>query len=125
MKIKKDDNVLVIAGKDKGKKGKVRFVYPKDHQALIEGVNIIKTHSKAKAQVKQAGIIEREAPINLSDLMLIVIVVTIPFVLVTKPWTTVKKQEFVVLVVRLSNNGWSERKVSQRSYAQTDGSQRL
>ena len=70
MKIKKDDNVLVIAGKDKGKKGKVRFVYPKEHKALIEHVNMIKTHSKAKAQVKQAGIIEREAPIDLSDVML-------------------------------------------------------
>jgi large subunit ribosomal protein L24 len=71
MKIKKDDNVLVIAGKDKGKKGKVRFVYLKEHKALIEGVNIIKTHSKAKAQVKQAGLIEREAPIDLSDVMLL------------------------------------------------------
>ena len=71
MKIKKDDNVLVIAGKDKGKKGKVRFVYPRKHHALIEGVNIIKTHSKAKAQVKQAGLIEREAEVDLSDIMLI------------------------------------------------------
>jgi large subunit ribosomal protein L24 len=71
MKIRKDDNVLVIAGKDKGKKGKVRFVYPKQHKALVEGVNMIKTHSKAKAQVKQAGIIEREAPIELSDVMLL------------------------------------------------------
>ena len=51
MKIKKDDNVLVIAGKDKGKKGKVRFVYPKEHKAMVEGVNMIKTQSKAKAQV--------------------------------------------------------------------------
>jgi large subunit ribosomal protein L24 len=71
MKIKKDDNVLVIAGKDKGKKGKVRFVYPRKQQVLIEGVNMIKTHSKAKAQVKQAGLIEREAAIDLSDVMLI------------------------------------------------------
>jgi large subunit ribosomal protein L24 len=71
MKIKKDDNVLVIAGKDKGKKGKVRFVYPKEHKALIEGVNMIKTHSKARAQVKQAGLIEREASIDLSNVMLI------------------------------------------------------
>ena len=71
MKIKKDDNVLVIAGKDKGKKGKVRFVYPKKNQALIEGVNMIKTHSKAKAQVKQAGLIEREASIDLSNVMLL------------------------------------------------------
>jgi len=59
MKIKKDDNVLVIAGKDKGKKASP-FCVSKNHQALIEGVNIIKTHSKAKAQVKQAGIIERK-----------------------------------------------------------------
>lgn len=71
MKIKKDDNILVIAGKDKGKKGKVRFVYPRENKALIEGVNLIKTHSKAKAQVKQAGIIEREAPVDLSNVMLI------------------------------------------------------
>jgi large subunit ribosomal protein L24 len=71
MKIKKDDNVLVIAGKDKGKTGKVRFVYPRKHQALIEGVNMIKTHSKARAQVKQAGIIEREASVDLSNVMLI------------------------------------------------------
>ncbi len=71
MKIRKEDNVLVIAGKDKGKKGKIRFVYPKDNRVLVEGVNMIKTHSKAKAQVKQAGLIEREAPINMSDVMLI------------------------------------------------------
>jgi len=71
MKIKKDDTVLVIAGKDKGKKGKVRFVYPKEGRAMIEGVNMIKTHSRTKSQVKQAGIIEREASVDLSDLMLL------------------------------------------------------
>jgi len=71
MKIRKEDNVLIIAGKDKGKKGKVRFVYPKRNRILIEGVNMIKTHSRARQQVRQAGIIEREAPIALSDVMLI------------------------------------------------------
>ena len=71
MKIRKDDNVLVIAGKDKGKKGKVRFVYPKERRALVEGINMIKTHSKAGAQVKQAGLIEREGVIDLSDVMLL------------------------------------------------------
>jgi len=70
MKIKKNDNVLVIAGKDKGKKGKVRFVYPDDKRVMVEGVNMIKKHAKAKAQVKQGGIIEREAPISISDVML-------------------------------------------------------
>ncbi|MDD5190057.1 MAG: 50S ribosomal protein L24 [Dehalococcoidales bacterium] len=71
MKIRKEDNVLVIAGKDKGKKGKVRFVYPKNSRVLVEGINMIKTHSRAKAQVKQAGLIEREATIAISDVMII------------------------------------------------------
>jgi large subunit ribosomal protein L24 len=71
MKIRKEDNVLVTAGKNKGKKGKIRFVYPKDNRILVEGVNMIKTHSRAKAQVKQGGLIEREAPIHISDVMLI------------------------------------------------------
>jgi large subunit ribosomal protein L24 len=47
MKIKKNDNVLVIAGKDKGKKGKVRFAYPDDQTVMVEGVNMIKKHAKA------------------------------------------------------------------------------
>jgi len=71
MKIKKDDTVLVIAGKDKGKKGKVRYSYPKDDRIMVEGVNMIKKHAKARKQVRQAGIIEREAPISVSDVMLI------------------------------------------------------
>jgi large subunit ribosomal protein L24 len=71
MKIRKEDNVLVITGKDKGKKGKVRFVYPRKNRVLIEGVNMIKTHSRARQQVKQAGLIEREASIALSNVMLI------------------------------------------------------
>jgi len=71
MKIKKNDTVLVITGKDKGKKGKVRFAYPDDKRIMVEGVNMIKKHTKAKAQVRQAGIIEREAPINVSDVMLL------------------------------------------------------
>ena len=69
MKIRKNDNVLVVAGKDKGKKGKVRFAYPKDERVLIEGINFIKTHSKARRGVRQAGIIEREAPIDVSNVM--------------------------------------------------------
>jgi large subunit ribosomal protein L24 len=71
MKIRKEDNVLVITGKDKGKKGKVRFVYPRKNRVLIEGVNMIKTHSRARQQMQQAGLIEREAPISLSNVMLI------------------------------------------------------
>ncbi len=71
MKIRKNDMILVITGKDKGKKGKVRFAYPDDKRIMVEGVNMIKKHTKAKAQVRQAGIIEREAPINVSDVMLL------------------------------------------------------
>ena len=71
MKIRKNDTVLVIAGKDKGKKGKVRFAYPKDERLLVEGINFIKKHSKARGQVRQAGIIEREAPIHVSNVMLL------------------------------------------------------
>ena len=71
MKIRKNDTVLVIAGKDKGKKGKVRFAYPKEQQVLVEGINFIKKHSKARGQVRQAGIIDLEAPIHISNLMLL------------------------------------------------------
>ncbi|MDP2920491.1 MAG: 50S ribosomal protein L24 [Dehalococcoidia bacterium] len=71
MKIHKEDMVLVIAGKDKGKKGKIRFVYTKENRVLIEGVNMIKTHSRARAQVRQAGLIERESPIAISNVMLV------------------------------------------------------
>ncbi|MEE8413612.1 MAG: 50S ribosomal protein L24 [Dehalococcoidales bacterium] len=71
MKIRKNDTVLVIAGRDKGKKGKVRFAYPKKERVLVEGVNLIKKHAKATGQVRQAGIIEREEPIKISDIMLV------------------------------------------------------
>lgn len=70
MKIKKNDNVLVIAGKDKGKKGKVRFAYPKDNRVIVEGINFIKRHAKAKGQARQAGIIDLEATLDVSDVML-------------------------------------------------------
>ena len=71
MKIRKNDTVLVIAGKDKGKKGKVRFVYPKEERMLVDGVNFIKRHTRARGAVRQAGIIELEAPVHVSNVMLI------------------------------------------------------
>ena len=71
MNIRKDDTVLVIAGKDKGKKGKVRFSYPDKERIMVEGVNFIKKHSKARGAAKQAGIIEREALIPVSNVMLL------------------------------------------------------
>jgi large subunit ribosomal protein L24 len=69
MNIKKDDNILVIAGKDKGKKGKVRFAYPRENKVLIEGVNFIKKHSKARGAAKQAGIIDLEAKMDVAKVM--------------------------------------------------------
>jgi large subunit ribosomal protein L24 len=71
MKIKKDDNVLVIAGKDRGKKGKIRKALPREDRIVVEGINMIKKHSRAKGQARQAGIIEREAPLHASDVMLV------------------------------------------------------
>ena len=70
MKIRKNDTVLVIAGKDKGKKGKVRFAYPKEERLLIDGINFIKRHTRAVRQIRQAGIIERESPVHISNVML-------------------------------------------------------
>ncbi|MDD4984643.1 MAG: 50S ribosomal protein L24 [Dehalococcoidales bacterium] len=71
MKIRKDDTVLVIAGKDRGKKGKVRFAYPKNNKLVVEGINFIKKHARATGRVKQAGIIEQEAQIAVSNVMLL------------------------------------------------------
>jgi large subunit ribosomal protein L24 len=71
MRIRKNDNVLVITGKDKGKRGRVRFAYPRKNRVLVEGVNFIKMHSRAGAQMRQAGIVEREAPIDVSNVMLV------------------------------------------------------
>jgi large subunit ribosomal protein L24 len=71
VKIRKNDTVLVITGKDRGKKGKVRCAYPRDERVLVEGVNFIKRHTRARGQARQAGIIEREAPIQVSNVMLL------------------------------------------------------
>jgi large subunit ribosomal protein L24 len=71
MNIRKNDMVLVIAGKDRGKKGKVRFAYPRTERIMVEGINFIKKHSKARGAVRQAGIIEQEALIPVSNVMLL------------------------------------------------------
>ena len=71
MKIRRDDTVLVIAGRDRGKKGKVRQALPKDSRVVVEGVNKVKRHTRPRGTVSQAGIIEREAPLHVSNVMLI------------------------------------------------------
>ncbi|UCF94266.1 MAG: 50S ribosomal protein L24 [Desulfobacterales bacterium] len=67
---KKDDKVKIIAGKDKGKIGKVLKVIRKKNRLLVENINMIKRHAKPSAQSRQGGIIEREAPLHWSDVML-------------------------------------------------------
>ena len=71
MKIRKNDTILVIAGKDRGKMGKVRYAYPKDGRLVVEGINFVKKHSRARQATRQAGIIEMEAPIRASNVMLL------------------------------------------------------
>lgn len=71
LQIKKNDLVAVIAGKDKGKRGKVLKVIPKTLRALVEKVNFVKRHAKPGRTSKQGGILERENPIHASNLMLV------------------------------------------------------
>jgi large subunit ribosomal protein L24 len=71
MKIKKNDNVLIISGNSKGKSGKVLKVFPKVNRVIVEGVNIIKKHSKPTQKIPQGGVIQKEAPIHVSNVMLI------------------------------------------------------
>jgi len=74
MKVKKDDTVLVIAGKDKGAKGKVLKVYPERNRVLVEGVNAIKKHTAISTNQRGAqsgGIVTQEAPIDASNVMVV------------------------------------------------------
>ena len=66
-KIKKNDQVVVIAGKDKGKEGKVLSVDVKNHKVLVEGVNMVSKHEKPSMKNQAGGIIEREAQIDISN----------------------------------------------------------
>ena len=68
-RLKKGDNVEVIAGKDKGKKGKVLRVYTKTGRALVQGVNITKRHMKQRSQDTPGGIIELESPLALANIL--------------------------------------------------------
>ena len=65
--IRKDDNVIVLTGRDKGKKGKVIKVFPKEDRALVQGVNVVKRHQR-QTQKEQGGIVTKEAPIHLSNI---------------------------------------------------------
>ena len=74
MKVKKGDTVVVIAGKDKGAKGKVIQAYPETGKVLVEGVNRIKKHTKitqTQRGAQSGGIVTQEAPINVSNVMVV------------------------------------------------------
>jgi len=71
MKITKNDNVMVIAGNDRGKTGKVLKVFPKKNRVIVEGINIRKRHTKPSQTNPQGGILEKEAPINVSNVMIL------------------------------------------------------
>ena len=69
--VKKGDTVMVIAGKDKGKKGKIMFGIPAENRVVVEGVNMIIRHTKPRGAGQQGGRIQKEAPMQASNVMLI------------------------------------------------------
>ncbi len=71
MKIKKGDNIIVIAGKDKGKKGKVTKAFPALNRVLVEGVNKAKKHQKPRKSGEKGQMIEIERPINVSNVKIV------------------------------------------------------
>lgn len=70
MQIRKNDSVMVISGRERRKTGKVLKVLPKDGAAIVERINIVKRHQRARGPQQTGGIVEKEAPIPLSNLML-------------------------------------------------------
>lgn len=71
MKIHKDDQVIVISGNERGKRGRVLKVFPKNNKVIVEGISFVKRHTKASQKQPQGGIITKEAPINASNVMVI------------------------------------------------------
>ncbi|MGB9859105.1 MAG: 50S ribosomal protein L24 [Moorellaceae bacterium] len=69
--VRKGDTVVVITGKDKGKRGKVLRVMPSERRVVVEGVNIVKRHMRPTPKLQQGGIIEKEAPLDSSNVMLV------------------------------------------------------
>ena len=71
MKVRKNDQVVVIAGNARGKQGKILKVFPERGRVIVEGVNIIKRHTRPNQRNPQGGIVQREAPIHISNVMLV------------------------------------------------------
>jgi large subunit ribosomal protein L24 len=71
MQVKKDDTVMVISGKDKGKSGKIIKAFPKENKVLIQGLNMVKRHTRLRGRQQLGGIIDKEAPIHVSNVKFI------------------------------------------------------
>lgn len=69
MHIKKGDTVVVVTGPEKGRRGRVLRVMPKEERVVVEGVNMMKRHTRGRGQQQQGGIVEREAPMHVSNVM--------------------------------------------------------
>ncbi len=70
-KIKKNDTVKISTGKDKGKTGKVLTVFPDTERVLVQGLNLVKKHTRRTKEDQQGGVIQRESPIHVSNLMVV------------------------------------------------------
>jgi len=70
-RVKREDTVMVISGKDRGKKGKVLKTIPSEKKIIVEGVNFTKKHQRPTNQYREGGIIERESPIYVSKVMVV------------------------------------------------------
>jgi len=71
MKIRKNDMVMIISGNDRGKTGKVLKVFPKKYRVIVEGINLRKRHTKPNQKNPQGGILEKEASVHASNVMIL------------------------------------------------------
>ena len=71
MRLRTEDNVMVIKGRDRGKQGRIQQIYPKANRVLVEGVNMVVRHTRPTPNVRQAGIIQKELPIRVDNVILI------------------------------------------------------
>lgn len=71
MHVKKDDTVLILSGNDRGKRGRVLKVFPAKNRIIVEGVRFIKRHTRPSAKNQSGGIVEKEAPIHVSTVMVV------------------------------------------------------
>jgi len=71
LKLRANDNVLVIKGRDRGKQARIQQTFPKSNRVLVEGVNVVLRHTKPSPNVRQAGIIQKELPMSAANVLLV------------------------------------------------------